>query len=253
MQTIAALDTTTAGGETRVYAVVSVQDCGITRSQTVLLTAGASGWTADTVGDPVVGQQRLRAATRTDGTDVVYLSAPAVPGGGTLRHAEVPRGGQPGATTLPAIVASLRGDAGGENLALGGTATASSQLRADTGPEKAIDGGCTDASRWISATEDTQPTITVEWDEAAPLDVVRVRSGYTVGLPQTSVLRDFTVQLRTASGWVTVGTVTGNTQTTVVVDAQGRTADAVRLVITDPSDSATDVARVYEIEAIAAR
>jgi len=252
VQTIAALDTTTAGGETRVYAVVSVQDCGITRSQTAVLTAGASGWTADTVGEPVVGQQRLRAATRADGTDVVYLSAPAVPNGGTLRHAEIPRDGQPGGTTLSAIVSSLRGDAGGVNLALGGTATASSQLRADTGPEKAVDGGCTDASRWISAASDTQPTITVEWDQAAPLDVVRVRSGYTVGPPQTSVLRDFTVQLRTATGWVTVGSIVDNTQTTVVIDAQDRTADAVRLVITDPSDSATDVARVYEIEAIAA-
>ncbi|WP_226531097.1 BNR-4 repeat-containing protein [Microbacterium paraoxydans] len=252
VQTIAALDTTTAGGETRVYAVVSAQDCGITRSQTVQLTSGATGWSTDAVGEPVQGQQRLRAATRTDGTDVVYLSAPAVPGGGTLRHAEIPRDGQSGSTTLAAVVSSLRGVSGGENLAIGGTATASSQLRTDTGPEKAIDGGCADASRWISAADDAEPTITVEWTDAAPLDVVRVRSGYSVGPPQSSVLRDFTVELRTASGWVPVGTITGNTSTTVVVDAQGLTADAVRLLITDPSDSATDVARVYEIEAIAA-
>ena len=115
VQTIAALDTTTAGSETRVYAVVSVQDCGVTRTQTVLLshTSGASGWAVEAVGDPVTGQQRLRAATRDDGTDVVYLSAPAVPGGGTLRHAEVPRDGQQGGTSLAAIVSALRGDAGG--------------------------------------------------------------------------------------------------------------------------------------------
>ncbi|HZU92916.1 MAG TPA: hypothetical protein VFF85_04775, partial [Microbacterium sp.] len=122
----------------------------------------------------------------------------------------------------------------------------------DTGAEKAIDGGCSDASRWISAASDTQPTITVEWDGAAALDVVRVRSGYSVGPAAASVLRDFTVQVRTSGGWVPIGSFDDNTLNTVVVDAQGLTADAVRLLITDPSASDTDVARVYEIEAIAA-
>jgi hypothetical protein len=136
-------------------------------------------------------------------------------------------------------------------VALGATVSASSQLRADTGPELAVDGDCTDASRWISAVGDTQPTLTAEWSESAPLDVVRIRSGYSVGPPQASVLRDFSVELRTADGWVEVGAIVDNTANSVLVDAQGLTADAVRLLITDPSNSATDVARVYEIEAIA--
>lgn len=254
-QTIAALDATRAGSKARVYAVLAAQDCGVTRSQAVMLESaeGRAGWAVEAIGEPASGQQRLRAATRADGTDVIYLSAPAVPGGGTLRHAEVPRAGQKrSGGDLADIVAALRGDAGGVNLARGATATASSQLRADTGPERAVDGGCADASRWISAAGDTQPVITVEWATAAPLDVVRIRSGYSVGPAAASVLRDFRVELRTPSGWVTAGTITGNTDQTARIDANGVTADAVRLVITDPSDSETDVARVYEIEAIAA-
>lgn len=256
VSTIAALDTTSYGSKTRVYGVVALQDCGVVRSQVVMLesAAGQTGWSVEAVGDAVTGQQRLRAATTEDaGADVLYLSAPATPGGGTLRYAEIPRSGQKrDGGSLAGIVSGLRGDSGGVNLARTGTATASSQLRADTGAEKAIDGGCSDASRWISAASDTQPTITVEWAGAAELDVVRIRSGYSVGPAASSVLRDFTVQVRTAGGWVSIGAFDDNTLTTVVVDAQGLTADAVRLLITDPSASATDVARVYEIEAIAA-
>ncbi len=42
-----------------------------------------------------------------------------------------------------------------------------------------------------------------------------------------------------------------NTQRLVSVPAEGVVADGVRLLISDPSASATDVARVFEIEAIA--
>jgi hypothetical protein len=255
VSTIAALDTTSFGSKTRVYAVVALQDCGVVKSQAVMLESadGLTGWSVEPIGDAVTGQQRLRAATTDAGADVLYLSAPATPGGGTLRYAEVPRSGQKReGGSLADIVSALRGDSGGVNLARTGTATASSQLRADTAAEKAIDGGCSDASRWISAASDTQPTITVEWDGAAALDVVRVRSGYSVGPAAASVLRDFTVQVRTSGGWVPIGSFDDNTLNSVVVDAQGLTADAVRLLITDPSASDTDVARVYEIEAIAA-
>lgn len=255
VSTIAALDTTSFGSKTRVYAVVALQDCGVVKSQAVMLESvdGRTGWSVEPVGDALTGQQRLRAATTDAGTDVLYLSAPATPGGGTLRYAEVPRSGQKReGGSLTDIVSALRGDSGGVDLARTGTATASSQLRTDTGAEKAIDGGCSDASRWISAASDTHPSITVEWASAAPLDVVRVRSGYSVGPAAASVLRDFTVQVRTSAGWVAIGSFDDNALNTVVVDGQGLTADAVRLLITDPSASDTDVARVYEIEAIAA-
>lgn len=256
VDTIATMDATSFGSKTRIYGVVSLKTCNTSRSQVVMFeqAKGRTGWAVEAIGDPMVGQQRLRAATASAGTDVLYLSAPATPGGGTLRYAEVPRSGQKrSGGSVAEIVAALRGDAGGTNLALTGTATASSQLRADTGPQLAIDGSCADASRWVSAAADTQPWFQVEWPSAAPLDVVRVRSGYSVGAPELSVLRDFTVQVRTEEGWTPLTSVTGNTSGDVVVDAKGHTADAVRLLITDPSASATDVARVYEVEAIAAR
>lgn len=255
VDTIATMDATSFGSKTRAYAVLSIRACNVTRSQVVMFeqSEGLTGWAVEAIGDAKVGQQRLRAATADAGRDVLYLSAPATPGGGTLRYAEVPRSGQQRAGgSLSEIVTSLRGDAGGVNLARSGTATASSQLRADTGPERAIDGGCTDASRWISAAGDTQPWFQVEWPEAALLDVVRVRSGYSLGAPEQSVLRDFSVQVRTAAGWTQIAVIDDNANGEVTVDAQGSTADAVRILITDPSASATDVARVYEVEAIAA-
>lgn len=250
IDTIAAVDATRSGSETRVYAVLSMPDCGTSRSQVMMLASTGSGWSATTIGAPVSGQQRLRAATADDGADVLYLSAPEK---GTLTYARVARTGTaPPPATVADVVAGIRGDSGGQNLARTGTATASSQLRSDTGPERAIDGVCTDASRWISATADAHPSYTVAWAQAQALELVRVRSGYSVGDPAPSVLRDFTVEVRTAAGWTQIGSFAGNTAGTVTVNAGGATADAVRLLIQTPSASTTNVARVYEFEAIAA-
>lgn len=249
IDTIAAVDATRSGSETRVYAVLSMPDCGTARSQVVMLSSTGSAWSATAIGVPVSGQQRLRAATAADGSDVLYLSAPEK---GTLTYARVSRTGTPSSSANVAdVVAGIRGDSGGMNLARTGTATASSQLRTDTGPERAIDGVCTDASRWISATGDAHPTFTVTWAQAQPLELVRVRSGYSVGDPALSVLRDFAVEVRTAAGWTQIGSFTGNTAGTVTANAGGVVADAVRLVIQTPSASTTNVARVYEVEAIA--
>lgn len=113
VDTIATMDATAFGSKTRAYAVLSVQTCNVTRSQVVMLeqSAGRTGWAVEAIGDPMLGQQRLRAATAEDGTDVLYLSAPATPGGGTLRYAEVPRSGQKRAGgSLADIVAELRAD-----------------------------------------------------------------------------------------------------------------------------------------------
>ena len=57
--------------------------------------------------------------------------------------------------------------------------------------------------------------------------------------------------MRTSVGWTSIGSVTANTQRLVSVPAAAVVADGVRLLISDPSASATDVARVFEIEAIA--
>lgn len=96
VDTVAAMDATSAGSKTRVYGVVSVPCGASTATQVVMLESaqGRSGWAVEAIGAPLPGQQRLRATTTPAGTDVLYLSAPATPGGGTLRYGEVPRSGQ---------------------------------------------------------------------------------------------------------------------------------------------------------------
>jgi len=256
VSTVAAIDATSAGGVDRVYAVLAVQVCGENRSQVVRLERETVGtpWTARTVGTDRLGQQRLRAET-VDGTDVLYLSAPlSETTRGTVRYAAIPRAAsaETGGTSLQDIVSGLRGEASGTNVALGATVSVSSSLRADTGGALAVDGVCTDASRWISAVGDTAPTITAAWQAPTALAEVRVKSGYAGGVSTDSVLRDFTVEVRTGGAWVEVGRFDDNTAGTVTATVDGLVVDAVRLLITDPSASATDVARVFEIEAIAA-
>ena len=252
--TSAAVDVTRAGSTTRLYTVVTAQVCGEVRSRAVVAERddAASAWSFAGVGEARVGQQRLRAQTRsTDAADVVYLSAP-VAAPARLSRAVVPRDVAVGpATSLQALVADLRDDPGGVNVALGATATASSSLRADTGPELAVDGVCTDTSRWISAVGDTAPWISLSLTVPSALEEVRVRSGYSADAGTAAVLRSFEVQVHIPTGWTSLGSVVANTQRLVSVPAEGVVADGVRLLISDPSASATDVARVFEIEAIA--
>lgn len=256
VSTVAGIDATSADGIDRVYAVMAVQVCGENRSQVVRFerASGGTEWAARTVGVATSGPQRLRAAT-TDGTDVVYASAPlSKRTSGTLRYAAIPRGAvaETDGTTLQEIVSSLRGDLGGTNVALGASVAVSSTLRADTGGELAVDGVCTDASRWISAVGDTAPTITADWETPTELSAVRIHSGYAGGDNAASVLRDFSIEVHTTGGWIEVGRYDDNVLGSVVADVDGLVADQVRLLITDPSGSSTDVARVFEIEAIAA-
>ncbi|HWV49770.1 MAG TPA: hypothetical protein VN035_09960, partial [Microbacterium sp.] len=84
------------------------------------------------------------------------------------------------------------------------------------------------------------------------LGEVRVRSGYSADPGTSAVLRGFTVLVHTADGWTEIGAYAANTDRLVRVDAGGLIADGVRLEISDPSASETDVARIFEIEAIAA-
>lgn len=252
--TSATIDMTAHGATVRVYAAVTAQVCGELRSQVVKIerAEGQDGWTYEPVGDQRSGQQRLRAATTGAGTDLLYLSAPnANPA--RLSYAEVPRlAPRRQGEQLADIVDALRGDLGGINVAQGASVVASSQLRADTGPERAVDGLCTDTSRWISAVGDAAPSIEITWPDATALGEVRVRSGYSVDPGTSAVLRGFTVLVHTADGWTEVGAYTANTDRLVRVDAAGLIADGVRLEISDPSASETDVARIFEIEAIAA-
>ncbi|MGP4095343.1 BNR-4 repeat-containing protein [Nonomuraea sp. KM90] len=245
----AAIGVTHAGPTTRVYFVAEASGCGGTRSQVVRAErSGTAPWTFSTLGEVRQGLQRLRAQRGADGTDLLYVTAPLT---GALWRATVPRTGVPGGgEPFAAIARRLAGSSGGgTNAALNTSVTVSSVLRAGAEGAKAVDGLCTDDSRWISAEGDTAPVITVDLGKQVAFDEVRVHSGYTrAPVPGTDVLRDFTVEARTATGWQALGTVTGNTSGTVTVP--GAVADQVRLLITDPSGNALDVARVYEIEVI---
>ncbi|REJ07215.1 hypothetical protein DY023_04275 [Microbacterium bovistercoris] len=111
VDTIAAMDATAFGSKTRAYGVVSVKEGTGLRSQVVMFeqAKGRTGWAVEAIGAPMTGQQRLRAATGPAGMDVLYLSAPATPGGGTLRYAEIPRSGEKRAGgSLADIVTALR-------------------------------------------------------------------------------------------------------------------------------------------------
>jgi hypothetical protein len=137
----------------------------------------------------------------------------------------------------------------GINIARGKPVTVSSALRSGSGGDKAVDGLFTDDSRWISAETDASPVLTVDLGAPAELDSVYIYSGYQrTNNDPTSVLKDFAVQVHTEAGWQQVASVVDNTQPRVTIRSVGATADQVRLSISDPSRSTTDVARVFEVE-----
>ncbi|WP_051172684.1 BNR-4 repeat-containing protein [Microbacterium indicum] len=251
-ETVAALGATRAGGTSRVYAVVQTNSC-VTGSLSSVVVGerrpGSGSWSFGLVGEPASNPQRLGAVTDERGTDHVYITTPAE---GRLQVADLPRHGLLDGSTAADLVASLRGTDDRENVALGSDVTVSSQNRDDTGGALAVDGSCIDASRWISAPDDADPTLTAEWGEDREVDTVRIRSGYTGGDGAASVLRSATVELRTADGWTQVGALEGNTDAAWETSFDAVSADAVRILITDPSSSAVDVARIYEVEALAA-
>lgn len=137
----------------------------------------------------------------------------------------------------------------GVNVALGKPVEVSSQLRATSGGDKAVDGGFTDASRWLSAESDQNPTLTVDLGALTDIAAVYVYSGYTrTNNDPTSTLKDFTIEVRSDGDWVPVAELTGNVAHRVIATDLSVQGDQVRLSITDPSGSSIDVARVFEVE-----
>ncbi|GAA4781769.1 cellulase family glycosylhydrolase [Microbacterium gilvum] len=131
--------------------------------------------------------------------------------------------------------------------AVGAAVTVSSTYSSAYGGDNLVDGDCTDAGRWLSAVGDATPTATVVLDQAQHVSSITVYSGYGGG--SGVVLVDFTVDVRTATGWQQAADVTGNAQSVREVTVGVDGVDAVRLVATDPSASTTEpeIARVYEL------
>lgn len=132
---------------------------------------------------------------------------------------------------------------------LGATVTVSSTYSAAYPGSRLVDGDCTDAGRWLSAVGDATPTATIELAAPQRVSSLGVYSGFGGGTGTGVVLVDFTVEVRTSTGWQQVAAVTGNTQAAreVAIGVDG--VEAVRLVVTNPSASTTEakIARVYEL------
>lgn len=134
------------------------------------------------------------------------------------------------------------------HLARGAAVTASSVYDAGSPAAKAVDGSCADDGRWMSAVGDATPTLTIDLGQYRDVGQIDVYSGYR--WPSTvadTILVDFRVEAHTSAGWVTAATVADNTDALVSVPAPSAPIDQVRLVVTDPSNNAVDIARVYEV------
>lgn len=138
-------------------------------------------------------------------------------------------------------------DPAGPNLALHQQTDVSSVYDPKYPGSMAVDGNTTDtASRWISAEHDVTPTIAIHLAGGPTTPkLVRVVSGPD----DKQRLVNFDVQTRQDdAAWETVGTVSGNTLQTLGIALKEKTADQLRLRITNRSRDSVDVARVFEVE-----
>ncbi|MEN3609052.1 hypothetical protein AAH979_05830 [Plantactinospora sp. ZYX-F-223] len=135
----------------------------------------------------------------------------------------------------------------GPNLALNRPVEVSSTYQPRYTGDLAVDGNATsNASRWLSALGDAQPSITVHL--AAPTTPRLVRL-YTGGGTLSLRIVAGIVQTRGSDGtWAQVGAFTGNTLPVVDIPIDSGPTDQVRLVVTERSTDEIDVARVHELE-----
>lgn len=133
---------------------------------------------------------------------------------------------------------------GGQNVALGSDITASSVLSSNVAAH-AVDGQ-TIGARWISATGDPLPTLTIELGQPATLTYARVFSGVS----GSASLRVVSLELEglVDGQWTRLGQVDENSESPVMVPLTGHTA--VRTVrVRFPEPSPTDgLARVFEVQ-----
>ncbi|TDE15056.1 discoidin domain-containing protein [Jiangella asiatica] len=133
----------------------------------------------------------------------------------------------------------------GQNIALGRPVEVSSTYAPQYVGANLVDGDRTStASRWLSAVDDEQPTATFTLAETTTPKLLRL---YT-GTLDRQVVVAWTVQARTATGWVDVGAVADNTSLRRDVWLDPVATDHVRLVVTERSRDSIDVARIFEIE-----
>ncbi|TDE00158.1 glycerophosphoryl diester phosphodiesterase [Jiangella asiatica] len=135
----------------------------------------------------------------------------------------------------------------GPNIALNRPVEVSSIYQPQYTGDKAVDGNTADnASRWLSAVGDLEPSITVHLATVTTPKLVRIYSGGAIARGR---LVSAMVQTRSADGsWTQVGAVSGNTEPRLDIPLDSGPTDQVRLVATDPSRDEIDVVRMYELE-----
>jgi hypothetical protein len=135
------------------------------------------------------------------------------------------------------------------NVALGRPTEVSSARSPSNGGDKAVDGSFTDEDRWMSSTNDPEPWIIIDLEQPYDLDSIHVFSGtQEQNHPSWSTLKDFVVEVHTENGWVQVADIVDNDDHEVAVTGLDIAGDLVRLDISRPSASTTDIARVFQIE-----
>jgi hypothetical protein len=144
------------------------------------------------------------------------------------------------------------GGTGTENLACGTTASASS-VYPNYSPSRVTD--CNRDTRmgapysWANSAG-TWPPGTPEWVQA-DLGVEKTIRRVVVLTSEGYPIRDFDVQVWNGVGYVTVGSVTGNTQLAVTVNFSARTTRLVRILGRSGPNHQTGFVRVNELEVFA--
>lgn len=135
------------------------------------------------------------------------------------------------------------------NYALNKTATANQYVTGET-PQKAVDGTVTGNSKWCSTSNIGIQWLIVDLGSACTIKRWIVKHAGEGGETTGFNTRDFKLQKSTdGNSWTDVDAVTGNTANITDRTVTAFTARYVRLYITNPQTSTSNIAaRIYEFE-----
>jgi len=137
------------------------------------------------------------------------------------------------------------------NLALNRPATGSAACASTEGPEKAVNGSTTggNSDKWCSAASTRY--LQVDLGATASVTGFAIAHAGAGGEPVSYNTRAFGIQL-SADGttWTTAVTVTDNTASTTTHPITATSARYAKLVVTTPTQSTDQAARIYEFEVL---
>ncbi len=154
-----------------------------------------------------------------------------------------------GVLTLSLIASSPAASAAATNLALNRPATGSAACASTEGPEKAVNGSVSggNSDKWCS----TASSKYLQVDLGLPASI----TGFTVkhagagGEAAVYNTKAFAIQLSTdGNTWTTQASVTNNTANTTTHSITATNARYAKLVVTTPTQSTDQAARIYEFE-----